>query len=291
MTYYQQTTYETQLLYPPQPAYDLSYQYNKPYEYISLDNFNKIADEYGINEEQKKLLFECLGKIFPVILIDDSGSMTIKNEYYKTRWENQVEYLNQLIPFIVQICGSVDVHFLNRESVMNVKHINEISNQLSIIPNQHDRTPFFTKIREIYRKYSNKLHEKGMLLFSTTDGAPSDFTNSHAHAHSQSCELKKLLITERPRNNLTTKQGNIYISIVLFTTDENDVKHLDDIRDVDPYHIAVTEDYINEKKEMIEIHGKNFKYTMCDYMIQTILTPLDPNTYKKYEESKCCNIL
>ena len=170
-------------------------------------------------------------------------------------------------------------------------------------------TPYFGAVRQIYTTYKKNLEEKGGLLFTTTDVAPSDYPHNNNEGQKKQ-DLIFLMKNERPKNIKSRKQGNVYISVVVFTDCEEDVEHLDDIRDLDPYHIAVTDDYVNERKEMLEIHGKSFKYSMviilllllsviiiiivkyqADYMIQTVIAPLDPSTYKKYEKAGCSCVI
>jgi hypothetical protein len=191
--------------------------------------------------------------------VDDSGSMTCRNSQGLTRWEGQLEYLRQLIPFLVTLCGSVDVFFLNKPAVMKVTNISQLETAFSIPP--EGGTPYFGAVRQIYTTYKKNLEEKGGLLFTTTDVAPSDYPHNNNEGQKKQ-DLIFLMKNERPKNIKSRKQGNVYISVVVFTDCEEDVEHLDDIRDLDPYHIAVTDDYVNERKEMLEIHGKSFKYSM-----------------------------
>ena len=55
--------------------------------------------------------------------------------------------------------------------------------------------------------------------------------------------------------------------------------------------IDVVDDYRSEHKEVIRYNGKNFKFSFGDYVVKSLLGPIDPyfdNLDERNQNSCCC---
>ncbi len=141
-------------------------------------------------------LYVLLGTFDTVLLIDDSGSMTIRNAQGVSRWEETRLALEQLLPIILDHDkDGIDIYFINHRSpsteqtnrdpktasggFYNVKSIEKVREIFSRARPSDQSTPTGTRLQSIFRAYLKELRRAEdidevtpMNVICITDGRP-----------------------------------------------------------------------------------------------------------------------
>ncbi|CAF1209767.1 unnamed protein product [Adineta steineri] len=113
-----------------------------------------------------------------VFICDDSGSMKaplgdVTNPLgpQKTRWDE----LKETVSIVVDLASvfdpdGIDVYFLNRESMVNVRKSSELENIFAVEP--EGSTPIVPVLRQVLREKRNQIYERKLLILEerTTTG-------------------------------------------------------------------------------------------------------------------------
>ena len=257
-----------------------------PYE-TKLEKLQGVLDKYEISITQKQELMVLLDHEI-VFLCDDSGSMrTIDHNSRLTRWAE----LKQTISTLVEIScfldsDGVDIHFLNRESVMGVTSPDNSQFQLAFSTEPRGTTPLCNAINQkILPRYESGT--KDILLVIATDGEPDTGPK----------EFKKLV--EEIINKRKTRR-NYKFQIMACTSNEREVRWLNAF-DEKFTKVDVTDDYMTERLQVLRA-GKYRHFNKADYVVKALLGPvvarfdnLDEAQRKQqqpirvYKESDGCN--
>ena len=170
--------YETDDLPPSYEASQEASSHTEQEQTTEL-KFEEIINKYEIS----RLFSQKLGILasFKIVFIfDDSGSMNSTlndsplntNTFKATRWEELQEFAKISIE-IANVFNKegVDVHFLNRQSVRNVKTINDLAYLLEKKPSGY--TPLNKILKKVLSE-SNIPSTKKLLVLIVTDGEPTD---------------------------------------------------------------------------------------------------------------------
>lgn len=255
---------------PPQPsAPPASAPYYDP-EAELIRKLYEVAARYEIQDEFIKAIKKIFGWEI-VLLLDDSGSMNQQSDSpptsnaYSTfsRWDE----LKRMVEHIMFISTSldpdgVDLYFLNRQPVTNVSSMEQVNHIFSSGPG--GQTPLITAFNHILRNkgYSlddktQVLPERNLLIIIITDGEPNDYGTSSVS------EFKKCL---------QNKPNNVYVSIVACTGDKQTMKYLNDFdNDKTIKNFDVCDDYNNERVEVLETQGPDFRFSFGDYVVKCLL--------------------
>ena len=247
------------------------------YNDYCLEKFKNIARQYEIKPEFCKKLRQLEGFEI-VILCDDSGSMSSivddNNDPFGkkiTRWDelrNTVNIMTEIATTLDK--NGVDIYFLNRAPIYNVSSSQQIQVAFQYPPNGY--TPLAESIDKIFKEKEAIIREKKLLLIIATDGQPTDSLGN--------------INTEIFINRLKNRPKNIFISILACTDDDASIGYLNKIDTFVP-GIDVTDDYRSELKQIQRVQGKYFKFSFGDYVVKSLLGPIDPYFDRLDEEDDC----
>ena len=236
------------------PSYDESV--DRPQTSITdkQAQLDALCIRHDINPMFKPLLWN-LNEKHIIFLCDDSGSMnaTVDNTV-KTRWDELKHVVSEVldISLIFDPLG-MDVHFLNRKGLTNVRDVNKLVTHFRNAPT--GGTPLVTKLTEISRLYqAPTYHRISKLLIVATDGEPSD---DEAHYPGFKNIMRQLV-----------EQG-FHIAFLVCTDNESQVAYLNDI-DRLYQQVDVTDDYLTEKRQIQGVQGNKFKFSYGDYIVKLL---------------------
>lgn len=219
-----------------------------------------------------------------VLLLDDSGSMNTPlddHTSHNTRWDELKDVVSKVIEIsTIYDENGIDIYFLNRRPIYNVKSLELVNRIFSNSP--YGSTPLTDNLQYIFNQYENSL--KPVLVVIATDGVP------NKNGYSDLSNFKKLLLEKN--------HSKFFISFLACSDDDNDIGYLNNL-DKNVPNIDTLDDYISEKKEVLNVQGKNFSYTYGDHIVRLLLGPicqewdnLDEKKLGKKTNNLClCNIL
>lgn len=244
------------------------------------DKLVYLINKYEIDPYFSEKL-EILNDYEIVLLCDDSGSMNTPlndNNGYSTRWDE----LKAVVNIVVSIAtiydnNGIDIHFLNREGIDNIKCEEEVKNILNEIP--CGGTPLTQKLEEILQKF-NSISKK-LLVIIATDGLPT---------YNGQLDLENFKTLLKNKNH-----SKVFISFLACSDNSQDVDYLNELDKTIP-NIDTLDDYNSELKEVRQIQGNSFKYSFSDHIVRLLLGPICPEL-DKLDEKKInktknkCNIM
>jgi len=205
---------------------------------------------------------------FEIVFVgDDSGSMGThvtdgsRDPFgaIPTRWSELQRYASHVVE--IASCldpDGIDLRFLNRPGFTNVASVSEVA--AAFKPPPTCWTPLVRTIQTLFQEKEAVIRERKMLLIIATDGQPTDEKGNVQTA--QFIELLK----KRPKN--------VFVSIIACTDDDNSVGYLNKIDRIVP-GIDVSDDYLSEMKEVKKAQGEDFQFSYGDYVVKTLLGPID----------------
>ena len=195
---------------------------------------------------------------------------------HKTRWGE----LKEVVKICIKIAtifdtDGIDIHFLNRNCLKNVKSYEEAKHYLNIIP--CGRTPLTKCTRDLLDIHRD--NPKEVLLVIATDGVPTD---NYGYPN---LENFKQVIRNKNHNKF-------YVSFLACSDQELDIGYLNTL-DVEIPNVDVLDDYISERKEVLDAQGSDFHYTFGDHVARLLLGPLFPeiDALDEKQSNYMCNIL
>ena len=246
---------------------------------IEIFRQEKLEDLYSTYEINNMFAdkLKKLEKFKIIVIADDSGSMNtpISKKENITRWYR----LKQSLYIIVDIAAACakfgcDVYFLNRDPVMNVLNKDYLHESFA------SEAKGYTPITPILEKILKEPCDQDRLIIIATDGIP---TNNKGEEDIPS--FKKTLKTKRREND--------YVSIMACTENRHTLSYLNKW-DKDLLNLDVIDVYENESKEVRKVQGKNFTFTYGDYIVKTLMGPID-DWFDKLDEkpinNNTCNLL
>lgn len=212
-----------------------------------------------------------------VFLGDDSGSMAKQIQdgtrdpfgAIPTRWSELQRYASQVVEIATCLDpDGIDIRFLNRQGFRNVASVSQVAGAFQ--PGPYGYTPLVRATKAIFEEKAAIIRERKMLLIIATDGQPTD-----DNGYDQTAQFLHLLKT-RPKN--------VFVSIIACTDDDESVGYLNKIDRIVP-GIDVSDDYASESKEIKKAQGASFPFSYGDYVVKTLLGPVD-SAFDKLDEAK-----
>jgi hypothetical protein len=247
-----------------------------PLDDYRLARFRELAGRYEIRPDFCAKLRQLEGYEI-VIICDDSGSMasvldqTNGDPFGKkyTRWDELKHYVR----IVTDIAGvldqnGLDIYFLNRPSITGITSSEQVHPLFLAPPSGY--TPIPRVLREILTSKAAILHEKKMLILIATDGQPTTDDGGDA--------------TGEFFHWLKTRPQNVYVSIIACTDDMTTMKYLNEIDEIIPF-VDVNDDFLSEKKEVLNAQGHEFAFSFGDYVVKTLLGAIDP-VFDKLDEKR-----
>jgi hypothetical protein len=257
-------SYDGGSLYPP-PSYD-------PLQHALFS----FANQFNIAPQHVNMLRQMIGKQVAIIC-DDSGSMSnattspslftgnfLPNDPFAPRRTRFDEVKEMMMAMIQIVCAmdpdGVDIYFLNRDDAKNVTNPADVAQLFAVPPNGY--TPLVKTFNRVMADNMSKLEENKLIVFIITDGVPYVLNDP-----SESSDAFK--------NALLSKHKNVNVSIAACTDDPIVMKFLNEIDGVIP-NVDICHNYLKEQQEVLAVQGKNFPFTVGDYLVKFLLGSIDP---------------
>ena len=80
------------------------------------------------------------------------------------------------------------------------------------------------------------------------------------------------------------------VSIVACTDDEASVGYLNNLDKTCP-GVDVCDDYLSERREILAAQGSRYPFSFGDYVVKTLLGPIDPSFDRLDEKHGCCSVM
>lgn len=250
---------------------------NVPEEEEMIDTLSAVCEKYGI-------AFGLMSKILKLkdqnlnMIIDDSGSMdrttdskhSDAGEYMQkllriynspsepmTRWQEVENHLHNLIGILAYVpTKQITISFLNRPNTITLTHAGKTPKQYQDDADAKIRSAFvaspdgFTPTYNALAKAFNTRFDTLTVHYLFTDGEPSDINN---RATPQEIARVKALINQR----LNPKSKPLVM--VSCTNEDEHTKWMKIVEKEGP-SVSETDDYNDEKEEVIANQGKRFPY-------------------------------
>lgn len=242
-----------------------------------LTSFESLVKRHEIPADLVLLLKKYISKAEIVIICDDSYSMTSEivdpiTKKSTTRWMELKKLVAKLIEYTIALNeAGVELYFMNRGTVRNVKSMTGLQETFSQVPDEKAHTPLVGTLKKIYSdKAVLRPGATDLLIICITDGVASD--GSHE-------------IVER---TIRSKGPNVHLSMAECTDDISTMDWLDELCKVPAYNSYYSEryyeeqrrvipnfsntDYIREEIEKVKrIQGPSFKFDENDYVVKILL--------------------
>ncbi|CAF4812866.1 unnamed protein product, partial [Rotaria sp. Silwood1] len=201
-----------------------------------MRKFQYLVDRYEINREFATRLRGLEGYEI-VFIVDDSGSMNtplgdITGPYDRnpTRWDE----LRQTVSIVVDIASvfdpnGVDIFFLNRQPMRNVKNVEQLVPVLAIPP--AGPTPIVRILRQVLQEKRLEVQERKLLILIATDGIPTNDSGQQ--------DIKTLEHALRHERNPINR---IPVTIIACTDDNESIGYLNNWDKKIP-NLDVADDY------------------------------------------------
>ncbi|CAF1285378.1 unnamed protein product [Rotaria sordida] len=252
----------------PSPTNQIGYNSLQETNEERMSKFQYLVDRYEINREFATRLRGLEGYEI-VFIVDDSGSMNtplgdITGPYDRnpTRWDE----LRQTVSIVVDIASvfdptGVDIFFLNRQPMRNVKNAEQLIPVFAIPPS--GPTPIVRILRQILQEKQLEVQERKLLILIATDGVPTDDNGQH-----DTKTLEHALRHERKPIN------RIPVTIIACTDDNECIGYLNNWDKKIP-NIDVADDYRSEREEIHKAQGKDFPFSFGDYVVKVLMGAVD----------------
>lgn len=220
-----------------------------------------------------------------VVIADDSSSMMNPAHEVsaadpfatpKTRWTELCERIVHIIEIATCLDpDGIDIYFLNGEPAMNVTDPNFAKTLFAVQPSG------YTPMTACYKRVLNEKvrgGERPVLIIVATDGEPNRQKKNGTWVKDLD-GFRKLLMTrdgENPERCPTT--------IMACTDSEHEMGWLNNLDDDVP-NLDVVDDFQAERGEVLAKQGRGFPFSMGDYMVKTMIGPIDP-LYDELDEKK-----
>ena len=222
-----------------------------------------IARKYEIKPSMAARL-KALRNYEIVIVCDDSGSMSTGIEGpERTRWDR----LRNIVQLVLEIgvifdSNGVDIYFLNQDPILNVKDPAQVIDIFSNGPSGY--TPLAATLQEVFQlSPSRRGHDKQLLVFIATDGAPTD-----ENGNEEIAPLEHIMREVR-------RAETTFVSFLICTDDREKVGYLN-LWDQTMVNVDVTDDFINERERVRRYRGDSYPFSMGDYVVKALIGAIDP---------------
>ncbi|CAF0877971.1 unnamed protein product [Adineta steineri] len=286
-----------------------------------MSKFQYLVNLYEINREFATRLRGLEGYEIAFI-VDDSGSMNTPLgdlsgpfDHNPTRWDE----LRRTVSIVVDIASvfdpdGVDIFFLNREPMRNVKNAEELKPVFAMPPS--GPTPIARVLRHVLQAKQLEVQERKLLILIATDGIP---TNDSGQQDTKTLEnvlrherkpinripvtiiaSKQLEVQERKLLILIATDGiptndsgqqdtktlenvlrherkpinRIPVTIIACTDDDECIGYLNNWDKKIP-NLDVADDYKSERTEIHKVQGKEFPFSFGDYVVKVLMGAVD----------------
>lgn len=201
-----------------------------------------------------------------------------------SRWQELRSRVSLIVELVTALDPMVyvDVFFLNRPALHNVKDAGQLEAAFEIAPMGF--SPLTKTVQDVLDHHRSL--QRNMLLLIATDGEPTDSIGN----------------TETPPflQKLMALPKNVYVQVMACTDDKNSMLYLNSFKHSlnrvrgAGKRIDITDDFASERKEVLAAQGKNFHFTHGDFLIKCLLGPVDDH-FRSLDRAvggplACCSI-
>jgi hypothetical protein len=229
----------------------------------ALQVLDQLAQSWGISRLFKERMPFLFGKEF-IFLFDDSGSMrNTDSGSHQTRWNELKQFAAQAIALSSAFDqDGVDVYFLNRPTVPNVKHISQLDQTFVREPTDYCLTPLSSKLDQILNEKRQKFANGNAILIIATDGEPRSSDNR------DNVQMFMYSLANRHARIGLRSPAMIPIAIRACTDDMGSVGYLNRLDEDPNLFIDVSDDYRQELGEIQRNLGRDFTFSYGDYSLK-----------------------
>ena len=200
-----------------------------------------------------------------ILCVDDSSSMN--KSIVESSSDNVITRIDEvkiIIDMLINITKiydeeGLDIHFLNKNPLFNVRNYEHIQNIIDRVPSGH--TPLRHIVKGIFHYY--KYYEKPILLVIATDGLPTDNKGNE--------NLVPFVELLKKRDH-----DRYYVSFLSCSEVEEDMHYLTKLnKDIE--HLSILNTYNKENNIITTIKGASYRYTKGDHLARLLLTPIVKN--------------
>lgn len=244
-----------------------------------LERLECFCKTHHISSMWKEALYK-LDQFEIVIIADDSGSMNMAStlgHQTTTRWQELQASLSVLVDLAVIFDDTgVDVHFLNRDPLLQVKSSDILQSSFKHAP--QGLTPLTSTLCRVL----NTSCRLKRLIFIFTDGEPTEGVHPIS-------TFKNTLEHGRDIND--------YITIMACTNEDKAIGYLN-AWDRQIPRLDVVDDYESELKQVRHHQGVDFTFTHGDYIVKSLIGAINPamdhldEFYRRRNNHlSCCTLL
>jgi DNA-directed RNA polymerase subunit N (RpoN/RPB10) len=268
--------------YPSAPPVEYAgYPYYQPDQPIDrYEKLRQIAHSNEISNEHIENLYKALDGIEIVVIADDSGSMkepadelSDPFDITKSRWAELKSKLSVIVDLATVFDeNGVDIYFLNRPSILNVKSSQYLMATKQFMDQPNYGTPLSERLRQVLQEKKIDVGKR-LLILIATDGEPSDGKD----------QFKKLLMTRDPISQ-------IFVTILACTNEKHVLQWLNGLDNSVP-NLDVVDDYQTEKKKVKKQKGSSYPFTLGDYLAKSLLGSINKNYDDLGGSKHCCSLI
>ena len=157
--------------------------------------------------------------------------------------------------------NGVDIYFLNRNGATNVTDPGKVRALFADPPVGY--TPLIPVLRRVFNLPAAKVgHEKQLLVFVATDGAPTDHSGND-----QTQELETMMRTERCA-------ATTHVQFLACTDEARPIAYLSKF-DRTMENVDVTRDFHRERALFRQHQGEDKPFSEGDYLVKALLGAID----------------
>jgi hypothetical protein len=200
-----------------------------------------------------------------VVIADDSGSMHTPVSPGRTRWHELCERVIPIVEIACCLASGIDLYFLNRPPAFGIADAKQVRNLFKKAPG--GGTPMTQTYKRVLKDKLAKGEDK-VLVVVATDGVPNSLE-----------QFKAALVLRggfEPYRCPT--------SIMACTDSEAEVGWLNHLDDTVPY-LDVVDDFASERQQVLQTQGRDFPFSMGDYLVKTLCGPIS-NVYDSVDERR-----
>ena len=187
-----------------------------------------------------------------------------------SRWMELKQLAAQVIALSSAFdADGVDIYFLNRPKVTNVKNVNQLDQVFQKHPTDYCLTPLSETLDRILVEQRQKFLNGHTVIVIATDGQPMS-----ADASDSVQRFSQTLANRHVRVGIPSPEM-IPVTILACTNDQRSVGYLNELDKDTHLYVDVCDDYQSESAELRDLFGGDFPFTLGDYTLKCLLGSSD----------------
>lgn len=203
-----------------------------------------------------------------VVIADDSSSMNTaaKHSSMTTRWTELRDRISEIVE--VMVCldpDGIDIYFINGKTHERIADSNAVERLFDKRPDGF--TPLTECYSRVLRDRASQTSNRPVLIIVATDGEPNREVSSGGMISDVEGFRNAISQRKNPQQSPTV--------IMACTDSPFEIGWLNGL-DRDAPNVDVVSEYRKELGEIRSIQGKTFPFSKGDYIVKTLIGPMDP---------------